>query len=204
VIRTPQDDFWSWFLKHEPEFFDLDPDAVPERERLFDKLATELNKIDQDLVFEFGPPETKREFVISAGGIKRASPAVVSLAGAAPALDRWKVIAFRPRRTLHVVEFGGKRVDPRDVRVTLLDNGKMAGLELFIPGFRESDVASQQIGYLLLDEALGEYDVESRLGLIKMLPPETSTDGERYPLADLPEIFDRLVAQLEGRSGKFS
>jgi hypothetical protein len=40
---------------------------------------------------------------------------------------------------------------------------------LFIPGFREDDVALQQIGYLLLDGALGEYDVETRLGLIKML-----------------------------------
>ncbi len=168
-----QDDFWRWFLAHESQFFEFDPVTVPERERLFDKLAAELNKLDPDLVFEFGPPETKREFVISAGGIKRAFPAVVSLVAAAPTLDRWEVIAFRPRRTLHIVEFGGKRVDPRDVQVTLLDNGENGlALNYFIPGFSEHDVALKQIGYLLLDEALGEYDVETRLGLIKMLPPD--------------------------------
>jgi hypothetical protein len=57
----------------------------------------------------------------------------------------------------------------------------MAGVYLFIPGFREDDVALKQIGYLFLDAALGEYDVETRLGLIKMLSPETQTDGDRYP-----------------------
>ena len=70
---TSQDDFWRWFLAHESEYFEFDPVAVPERERLFDKLAAELNKLDSDLVFEFGPPETKREFVISAGGISARS-----------------------------------------------------------------------------------------------------------------------------------
>ena len=76
---------------------------------------------------------------------------------------------LRPRRwPISVVEIEGKRIDPKDVQFSLLDNGgKMAGLHLFIPGFQESDVDIKQIGYLLLDEALGEYDVETRVGLIK-------------------------------------
>jgi len=112
------------------------------------------------------------------------------------------VIAFRPRRTpINTVEIRGKRVDPRNVQFSLLDNGKIAGIYLFIPGFREDDVDFKQIGYLLLDEALGEYDVESRLGLVKMCSPQTVADGDRYPLADLPTLFDQLVSQLEGRSG---
>jgi hypothetical protein len=86
----------------------------------------------------------------------------------------------------------------------LLDNGKIAGIYLFIPGFREDDADLKQIGYLLLDETLGEYDVESRLGLIKMLPPDARTNGDRYPLAELPRLFDQLVARLEGRSGRAS
>jgi hypothetical protein len=99
------------------------------------------------------------------------------------------------------VEIGGKRVDPRDVQFSLRDNGKMAGLYMFIPDFREEDMDLKQIGYLLLDEALGEYDVESRLGLINILSPQTPTDGERHPFADLPVLFDRLVSRIEGRSG---
>jgi hypothetical protein len=199
---TAQEEFWNWFTQHESELFDFDPRRETERERIFDELASELQKVDPELTFEFGPNAPRREFVISAGGIKRAFPSVVSLAKAAPALDRWKVTAFRPRRPPHIVEFRGRRVDPKDVQFSLLDNGKTAGIYLFIAGFGENDSDLKQIGYLLLDETLGEYDVEVRLGPIKMLSPETRTGGVRYPLDQLAARFDELVSQLEGRSGK--
>lgn len=202
---TVQQDFWNWFTQHEPELFGFDPGHEAERERLFDQLAGELQKIDPDLTFEFGPKESRREFVISAGGMKRAFPAVTSLVDAAPRLDRWQVTAFRPRRPVSdVVQFRDKSVDPRDVQFSLLDNGKMAGIYLFIPHYQEDNPDLKQIGYLLLDETLGEYDVEARLGLIKMLPPDARTNTDRYPLTELPALFDQLVARLEGRSGRAS
>ena len=203
IKMTPRAQFWNWFIRREPELIDFDATREAEREAIFREIASQLHKVDPDLTFEIGPNGTpKREFIISAGGIKRAFPAVVSLAGAAPPLERWQVTAFRPRRSsISAVEIRGKQVDPRDVQFSLLDNGKIAGLYMFIPGFREDDIDLKQIGYLLLDEALGEYDVESRLGLIKMLSPQTPTDGERHPLADLPALFDKLVSRIEGRSG---
>lgn len=191
--------FWNWFVLHESELFNLRLDREEERERIFDELAAQLQKVHPDLTFELGlgPHEARREFVISAGGIKRAFPKVSSLAGAAPPLDRWKVIGFRPRRNaVNVFEFRGKRVDPKDVQFTLLSNGKMLGVRLFIPGYQETDADMKQIGYLLLDESLGEYDVESRLGLIEMLSPETRTEGPRHPFAELPKQFDELAASL--------
>ncbi len=124
------------------------------------------------------------------------------LADVAPALDQWRVTAFRPRRTpINIVELEGKCVAPDNVQFSLLDNGTSAGIYLFIPGLREGDIVFKQIGYLLLDDALGEYDVETRLGLIKMFSPDTITNGDRYPLAELPALFDQLVARLEGRTG---
>lgn len=200
---TAQEEFWNWFTQNEAELFDLDPNREASREETFDKLASELQKIDPDLAFEFGPKEPRREFVISAGGIRRAFPAVASLVDAAPPLARWHITAFRHRRTpSNVVQFRERRVDPKDVQFSLLDNGSIAGIFLFIPGFREDDTDLKQAGYLLLDETLGEYDVESRLGLIKMLPPDIHTEGERYPLSELPTLFDQLVSRLEGRSVK--
>lgn len=196
---TRQQQFWKWFREHSNELFDFERD----QERIFDQLATELQKVDPNLTFEFGPKGAKREFVISAGGIKKAFPAVSALAQSAPALDRWQVTAFRPRRmSANVLEFRGKRVDPKTVQFSLLDNGKIAGIYLFIPGFQEDDTDLKQIGYLLLDEALGEYDVEARLGLIKMLSPDANTNTQRYPLPHLPAQFDELVARLEGLTGK--
>lgn len=199
MAKAPQD-FWNWFLRHEAELFDFDPELINEREEIFNQVARELQKVDPDLTFEFGPKGEKREFVVSAGGIKRGFPAVLSLVSGAPRLGRWLITAFRPRRhPVNTVILNDKTVDPKDVEFTLLSDGKTAGIYLFIPGFREDDVDLKQIGYLLLDEALGEYDVETRLGLIKMLSPKTSTEGKRHPLNELPKQFDELISRLEGR-----
>ncbi len=194
---TPQQRFWKWFAEHEGELFDFEAD----QERIFDDLSSQLTEVDRDLTFEFGPKILgKREFVISAAGIKRAFRAVSALAAASPRFERWLVTAFRPRReTSHTVEFRGKRVDPKDVRFTLLDNGKMAGIRLFIPGYHDGDNDLKQIGYLLLDTALGEYDVETKLGLIEMLSPDSPTTGERCPLSELPTRFDNLMS-VDGSS----
>jgi hypothetical protein len=190
--------FWLWFIQHQAELLTFEEN----QEAVFDQLAFQLQQVDLDLTFEFGPPGSRREFVISAGGIKRAFPAVVALANAAPDLVGWKITAFRPRRIpLNVVEFGGKQVNPADVQFSMLNNGMIVGIHLFIPGWSDGDTTLGQIGYLLLDDALGEYDVESRVGLIKMMSPDADTNTERYILTDLPRLFDRLALRLENRSG---
>lgn len=189
--------FWDWFVRHEPKLFSFRADREDEREGVFDEIAAQLQKVHPDLAFEFGPNAAQREFVISAGGIKGAFSSVSSLVGAAPIFDRWRITAFRQRRNpVGVVEFRGKRVDPKDVQFTLLSNGKVPGVRLFIPGYQESDSDLKTIGYLLLDECLGEYDVESRLGPIEMLSADTRTDGQRHPFRELPKRFDELVASL--------
>ena len=65
---TVQQEFWDWFVQHQLELFDFEVD----RERIFDQLASQLQKVDPNLTFEFGPKEVQREFVVSAGGIKSA------------------------------------------------------------------------------------------------------------------------------------
>ena len=191
--------FWQWFIQHQQELLDFESNS----EELFDRLSAELQKVDPDLTFEFGPKLARRELAISAGGMRRAFPAVISLVESAPALDQWSITAFRPRRAIpNIVEFRGKRINPIDVQFTLLVNGATPGIYLFIPDYREGDVDLKQIGYLLLDDTLGEYDVETQLGGIRMLSPDAPTEGDRYPLMELPALFDQLVNRLEGRSGK--
>lgn len=196
---TTQEEFWNWFTQHDKELLTFEVD----QERLFNQVATELQKVDPDLTFEFGPKEARREFVISAGGMQRAFPVVVSMVNTAPIFERWRVTAFRPRRIpSNVVKFRGRCINPKDVLFSLLDNGMMVGVYLFIQDFDDKDIDLKQIGYLLLDDILGEYDVETRIGLIKMFPLETRTNGDRYSLTELPILFDRLVSHLEGRFGK--
>jgi hypothetical protein len=185
--------FWKWFIAHQDELLDFEAD----QERVFDALSTQLAKVHPDLTFEFGPKSDRREFVISAGGIRAAFPEVDSLVEAAPKLDRWRITAFRPRRTpLNRIEIGRTRVDPEDVEFCLLTNGSEIGLRLFVSGFNERDTALKQIVYLMLDEALGEFDVETKVGLIEMLPSKSPDTANRYPLCELATLFDELASRL--------
>lgn len=191
---TAEETFWAWFEANEQELFSYQP----LNENLFNRIATELQKVDCDLTFEIGPVQSaQREFIVSASGIKRAFPSVINVVQAAPRLPRWVVIAFRPRRKdIGVVEIQGRKLDPKEVRYSLLDNGSIAGVYLYIPGFIEGDPIFKQLGYLLLDDALGEYDVETKLGLIKMVSSSAVTSDDPRPLSSLPEQFDQLVRQL--------
>jgi len=196
-----EEKFWRWFRKNEAELFDFELNQEP----VFDRLSTELHRVHRNLTFEFGPKDdqrAKREFVISAGGIRDAFASVVALATSAPPLDRWKVTAFRPRRSpLCSIQIDVTQIGPEQVEFSLLDNGRIAGVYLYIPGYVEENINYRQIGYLMLDEALGEYDVETGIGLIEMFPFEAASEFKRYPFTQLPELFDK-VDRLKGRTGR--
>jgi hypothetical protein len=191
--EPPSDQFWKWFRSREARLFDFELD----QERIFDDLTKQLGKVDSDLTFEFGPKQAgKREFVVSAGGIKRAFPAVSALVAAAPPLDRWQVTAFRPRRSpINIIKLAGSSVDPRHVEFSLSYDGSVAAIQLFIPGYNDLDMNLQQIAYLLLDESLGEFDVEMKIGPIEVFSLEATRTEERFPLNELPARFDQLIAQ---------
>ena len=199
---TPEQRFWHWFSKHEAKLFDFERD----QEKIFNRASTEMQKVHPDLTFEFGPKtneQASREFVISAAGIKTAFPAVVALRNAAPVLERWTITAFRPRRwPLNSVEFRGKCIDPKDVLFSLLNNGTIPGIFLYLPDYVEGDTAFGQIGYLLLDDALGEFDVETNVGLIKMLSTDAPLQHPRSPLKELQAQFDSLQVQLQRTSSR--
>ena len=101
ALATPEQAFWSWFEKNEKRLFTFETD----RDRVFNELAGKLKQVHESVTFEFGPVEDgKREFVISADGIKDAFPAVEKLYALAPKLPRWKFIKFRPRRAAMDIE----------------------------------------------------------------------------------------------------
>ena len=153
-----------------------------------------MNKVNPDLTFEFGPVDArgKREFVISAGGIKSAFPSVEYLYKSAPKLSRWHFIKYRPRRSpLNDIEYGGKTIKAANVQYNLYKDGDKLGIILFFADYseKEKDVFGN-IGYLLLDEALGEYDMETRVGFIEFHGHESKQYSNAKSLATLAENFD--------------
>lgn len=185
-----EEKFWTWFQKNEDMLFHLEKD----RERTFDKLSTELSKVGPDLTFEFGPIcETgKREFVISAAGIKSSFPLVESLFDAAPDLEQWNIIKFRQRRTpLNDLSLNGLEIKAEDVYYNLYKDGDKLGIILFIDGYTEDQRnLYASAGYLFLDEALGEYDVETKLGFIEFHNKDSEYFNNARTIENLAAQFD--------------
>ena len=189
--------FWRWFARHEDELFHFERN----QEQLSDAMAKALGQVNPNLTFEIGAVEDgRREFVISADGKRKAFPAVERLAAAAPPLARWVVTKFRPRmRNLCAVAMGDVKARPEDVTCAIISNGRQLGLYVFIKGYsRKQEGLWEEIGYLFLDQALGEHDVETKVGLIEVLPADAKPDAPRIPIAEVPGAFDRAFARLAG------
>jgi hypothetical protein len=188
---SPEQDFWRWFQRNEAALFDFERD----QERTFNRLAAEMHKVHPSLTFEFGPKQgNRREFVISADGIREAFPKVESLFAAAPPLPKWKFIKFRPRREPFDLTYDGVSVKASAVSVLLQPDGQKAGLTVVIPGYtRAAHKTYLGIAFLLLDQAIGEYDVETRVGFIDVQAASTAGPAG-YPLRELPAAFDAFFS----------
>ena len=173
-------------------------DFEKDQERIFHQLSAALKKVHPDLTFEFGPKQDgKREFVITADGLKAAFPAVESLYAAAPTLGRWSFIKFRQRRhPLYDIEYGNKIIKVADVHFKLSkdENPNKVGILIFMPGYNEAEkTVYEHIAYLMLDEALGEYDVETRVGFIEVQGHDSKYFPGSPPLDELGSRFDDVM-----------
>jgi hypothetical protein len=192
AAATPELNFWAWFQAHEEEVFNFERN----QEAVFDKLAAQMRRVNPSLTFEFGPKKgDKREFVISADGIKDAFPSVEKLYAAAPPLKKWEVIKFRPRRDPSDINYQGIAVRAASVTISIKKQGAKVALTVLIPGYIESRHASYSgIAFLFLDQAIGEYDVETRVGVIDVAMP-SARYADAIPLEDLPATFDKLFGE---------
>ncbi|NUP08834.1 MAG: hypothetical protein HOW73_22535 [Polyangiaceae bacterium] len=196
AARSPNQVFWDWFVANEDRIYDFESN----REAIFDEVGAAMRKVHPDLTFEVGVAgsEKKRDFVISADGIKDAFPAVEELYAAAPDLPRWQVVKFRPRvGTGMTVEIDGVKVEPEKIRYRLSPEGGKLGIVLCMEGMTPTtDARFKQAGYLLLDGALGEYDVETKVGFIDFVGPSTTRCEPDRHLADLARDFDAQYNRL--------
>ena len=193
--KSKEEKFWEWFCKNSAEIFDFEKD----QEAIFDKIQAELGKIDVNLTFEISSKkDSKRDFILSADGILSLFPVVEALFSAKPALPEWNFVKFRPRRAIgNSIRLGNIELFPRDVRFLLVDedddeNDKI-GIVLFLRGF-DGSALFNQIGFLFLDECLGEFDVETKVGGISFKGFDSEHFEKSKPIEELPATFDKAIA----------
>jgi hypothetical protein len=192
-VLSPEEAFWRWFQEHSERLQAFEAD----REAVFDEVAAALHDVDEGLTFEFGPiRDGRREFVVSADGIKEHFPAVRRLVAVAPVLPLWVVTPFRPPASLElVVEYAGASLGPDDVWFSAAPDAGRVGLTLFVRGLTEENRRTlSSAGYILLDNALGEYAVETQVGFIEWSPlPNDPEASGLMPFRRIREPFDTVV-----------
>jgi hypothetical protein len=188
--------FWDWFVANEAQLFAIESDP----EALRRGLEGRLGAVHPRLTVDVGPLQAgKRELIIGAGGKVAAFETVRSLVAGAPGLPRWTVIALRPRRApVLPVRAGELEVAPEQVEFALFPQGDRVGISLFFdPKVMEEPDTMRRVGFLLLDQALGEEDVTTRVGTIDWRPKDRA--GARLTLVDLARTFDAAIADAAAR-----
>jgi hypothetical protein len=180
--------FWTWFQQHDSALFAVKSGS----ESICDELSRQLHSIHPDLTFEFGPVESgKREFVISADGIKGAFPAVLALGAAAPSLSRWTIVRFRPPRPdVTQINVAGVQLDARSTEFLAEPDADRTGLTISVPGYKPTpDKTYERAAYVLLDGMLGEYTVETAVGFVEIVAPKGRPAGQWRPLTQVQEVI---------------
>ncbi|WP_406660699.1 hypothetical protein V7O66_12780 [Methanolobus sp. ZRKC3] len=87
----------------------------------------------------------------------------------------------------------GKKVKTEDVYYLLLDDTSpdKIGIILFLKDYNEAESNIWwEIGFLFLDQTLGEYDVGTKLGTIIIDSTVSEYFVDTSPLVELPDEFD--------------
>jgi hypothetical protein len=189
-MKSREERFWQWFNENSTRLFRFESD----QEKVFKELGHALSRVEAGLTFEFGPVQDgRREFIVSADGIRDRFPAVRRLVEAAPAMKEWTVIPFRPPKSLEMtIEFGAHKLGPEDVWFTAEQDEDRTGLTLFIRGLTENNQKELGgAGFIMLDNALGEYAVETQIGFIEWKPLPSDPEGAGLrPFRTIREVFD--------------
>lgn len=183
--QTRPADFWHAVVPRLTRVTSLSGDQTV----LLDLLANHLGRYDSSLAFEIGTGRDGiHEFIISADGIAERIPSVQALHAAAPAVPGWRIIAFRPATgASFTVAFDGYDVQPSSVWFRDARDGDKLGLYVYVPGARGPNRArAMGAAFIILDNAIGEYAVMTRIGFIEFdePPADPRTQGLR-PIADL-------------------
>jgi hypothetical protein len=193
--KTKEQKFWDWFSSRSDQYLDFEKN----QDRLFDNLKLQLNKINGDLTFEFGPVSSnhRREFVISADGIKKSFPDVINLVNSAPVLDHFEIVAFRqPHLGFTQISFKDIQIDLKDVFFRYgKDNGKI-GIELNIRNYQENNDWGAA-AFILLDNILGEYDTEMNLSWIERKKLDELEILKLLPITDLPTVMANYKKEIQ-------
>src|ERR1700677_2463849 len=187
---------WSWSSSNQSRFCNLEQ----ERENLVPELVEHLRLLSPNLTIEFEAPKNGvREMAISADGVEKDFPLVEQLVAAAPTMQGWHVVAFRQPSKIQGMElkYPGITLDTDRMWMMPIEDDQGFDLIVFFPNYSD-DRRNLFINatYVLLDNAIGEYNVVKGIRTLdfQKLPPVGDRRGI-LPFVDLPKVFATYQAK---------
>lgn len=178
--------FWKWFSAHAA---DLQKD--PNMQATMETISAELGKVYPGVFVEIGKDGEELTLVLSVDGIKKLFPDVQALYAARPTVPGWKIVAFRQRDAGFTVEMNGIKIEPKTVKFVGEPAGGKLDITVYLPGYKQGDNNLGQIGFILLDHTIGEYDMETKIGGIDFAALDKAP-AQAKPLTDLPAMVDAI------------
>jgi hypothetical protein len=191
--------FWDWFQKNHQQYLFVNQVDAQEKDRLLGEFVQQLHQYHEHLFPLIGghPDAKKTELIISAEGIKEYFPAVEQLVAAAPEMQDWEFIAFKPPMGHGFsIEYGGKEFDPEKIIFIPLKNDQYPnsiGIHICYPDYQDAERNIFVGGtYLILDTILGERSTTLDIDYLDVV--KTPADASKYgyrPLSKLKEYIDQ-------------
>ncbi|MDJ0943548.1 MAG: hypothetical protein QNJ30_08790 [Kiloniellales bacterium] len=198
---SPFDAFWQWFRSAEARLREAHGGGTAKLEAAVNEIGDRLRRVHPELCFEYGQADDGvYELILSAGGIRSLFPAVAALRQAAPEVPGWRIVAFRPRKAACArVQLGEAVLEPEGLWYRLMPDTDHADLDLFVAGLTPETLEGLGgAAFLMLDAALGEYDVATRIGAIDFdALPEDPAGLDLKPIGALRADFDALFPQTK-------
>lgn len=197
ATESPEQKFWNWFISYKTELEAIESSFDPRLE----PLSKHLRLYHVDIVYEISLHNSKpRELIISGDGLKEMIPIVQNLIQAAPEIEGWKFIAFRPRKSDYMdfkLDFGGMVIDPKRMWFFPITKDGYFDMIIYHPDYSEQDKNSFIGGtYIILDMVLGEFDVMTKVRYMDFQAlPEKKIQTKLLPLSELQRVFDKFHNQ---------
>jgi hypothetical protein len=188
---TPEEAFWSWFSQNEQKIYqadDINDSAIQE-------LYARIHKVHPDLTIEFGKAaDGKKTMAISADGISELFSYVIRLCNELKLLSNWIVFPFRQRLDNIgdlEIRMDGNLIKGEDILFVSRETENRIDLDICVKNMETIDNPVINAIFLMLDSAVGEYDVVSKIGNVDIKPYSSLKNNDQLTaLVELPRLVD--------------
>ena len=181
-------EFWQWWQETGAQRWEQAiREGTPADDALIQETTEQVQTIGPNLAFEFHPGRnTAFGLTVTAQGYAENRAVARRWLNAAPASDIWEFYDLRQPTPGFSISLGETTVSTDDLRFRLNPGDSVLNVDVYHPGITEPN-----LGFLLLDSAFGERNVEMWFGEINFV----TEPGPELSVADV----NAEIAELEAR-----